>query len=102
MQHNFHATPPLFSLTHWISWRVQGRSRGCRVVAVLVPKGPTTRGFLLGEGELRAYSGRCDGGRHGLPSRARSLELGDRVGVAQGQGDVVQSLQQPPAGVVVD
>src|SRR5699024_4985885 len=40
--------------------------------------------------------------RDRLERRTLRLELGDRVGLTQGEPDVVESLHQPPTRVVVD
>ena len=42
------------------------------------------------------------GTRHRFVVRAARLEISDKILVSQGQADVVEALEQPPAGVVVD
>src|SRR4051812_13140598 len=44
----------------------------------------------------------ADGEGRGSPALPAALEFGDSRFVAQGEGDVVQTLEQPPSGVVVD
>src|SRR5689334_2994879 len=58
------------------------------------------RGFCGSEWDSRALGGSVQG--HRLPLRAVGLELRYLLLVGEGDADVVESLEQPPARVVVD
>src|SRR4051812_26895265 len=67
-----------------------------------LPSGDTLAPAGWGYGDLTPRRTPGVSERGGQPGRPGGLERADVLGMPQRQADVVQPLQQPPAGVVVD